>query len=88
VRGIMGRILENGTVSLSLVNQVTREIMGAWTERTLTLALDSGSTSGISSPTIEIVRDTLIELINKRRGDGSEDIKNSIRDSILSVYTG
>lgn len=54
----------------------------------LTLPLEAGSTSGISSPTIEIDRNTLIELINKRIGDSSVEIKNSIRDSILNVYTG
>lgn len=61
---------------------------GSLDDETLTLALEAGSTPGISSPTIEIDRNTFVELINKRIGDSSEDIKNSIRDSILSVYTG
>ena len=61
---------------------------GSLDDETLTLALEAGSTPGISSPTIEIDRNTIVELINKRIGDSSEDIKNSIRDSILSVYTG
>ncbi len=61
---------------------------GSLDDEPLTLALEAGSTPGISSPTIEIDRDTFVELINKRIGDSSEDIKNSIRNSILSVYTG
>ncbi|MGE5661788.1 MAG: hypothetical protein ACM3X1_06020 [Ignavibacteriales bacterium] len=61
---------------------------GSLDDETLTYALEAGSTQGISSPTIEIDRNTFVELINKRIGDSSEDIKNSIRDSILSVYTG
>ena len=61
---------------------------GALDRETLTLTVEDGSTPGISSPTIEIDRNTLIELINKRIGDSSEDIKNSIRDSIQSIYTG
>jgi hypothetical protein len=61
---------------------------GSLDDETLTLALEAESTPGISSPTIEIDRNTFVELINKRIGDSSEDIKNSIRDSILSVYTG
>ncbi len=31
--GENGEDIRNGTVSLSLVNQVTREIVAAWTER-------------------------------------------------------
>ena len=58
---------------------------GSLDDETLTLALEAGSTPGISSPTIEIDRNTFVELINKRIGDSSEDIKNSIRDSILSL---
>jgi hypothetical protein len=61
---------------------------GSLDDEPLTLALKAGSTPGISSPTIEIDRNTFVELINKRIGDSSEDIRNSIRDSILSVYTG
>jgi len=61
---------------------------GSLDRETLTLTLEDGSTPGISSPTIEIDRSTLIELINKRIGDSSEDIKNSIRDYTLAVYIG
>jgi hypothetical protein len=55
---------------------------------TLTVPIEIGTTSGISSPTIEIDRDTFVELITKRIGNSSEDIKDSIRDSIVSVYAG
>jgi hypothetical protein len=75
--------------SVAVIGQSDNERdSGSLDRETLILALDDGSTPGISSPTIEIDRNTLIELINKRIGDSSEDIKNSIRDSILSVYTG
>jgi hypothetical protein len=57
-------------------------------KETLTLPIEIGSTPGISSPTIEIDRNTLVELINQRVDDSSEDIKDSIRNSIMSVYTG
>ena len=36
----------------------------------------------------EIDRNTFVELITKRIGNSSEDIKDSIRDSIVSVYAG
>lgn len=55
---------------------------------TLTVPIEIGTTPGISSPTIEIDRNTLVELITKRIDNSSEDIKDSIKDSILSVYTG
>lgn len=61
---------------------------GSLANDTLILPIEVGSTPGISSPTIEIDRNTLIELINKRIGDSSEDIKDTIRDSTLSLYTG
>lgn len=57
-------------------------------KETLTLPIEIGSTPGISSPTIEIDRNTLVELINQRIDDSSEDIKDSIRNSIMSVYAG
>jgi hypothetical protein len=46
------------------------------------------TTSDTSLPAIEIDRNTFVELITKRIGNSSEDIKDSIRDSIVSVYTG
>jgi hypothetical protein len=55
---------------------------------TLTVPIEIGTTPGISSPTIEIDRNTLVELITKRIGNSSEDIKDTIKNSILSVYTG
>jgi hypothetical protein len=61
---------------------------GSLVKETLSLPIEIGSTPGISSPTIEIDRNTFVELINKRIDDSSEDIKDSIKDSILSVYTG
>ena len=61
---------------------------GSLAKETLSLPIEIGSTPGISSPTIEIDRNTFVELINKRIDDSSEDIKDSIRDSILSVYNG
>ena len=57
-------------------------------KETLTLPIEIGSTPGISSPTIEIDRNTLVELINQRIDDSSEDIKDSIRNSIMSLYAG
>jgi hypothetical protein len=54
----------------------------------LTVPIEIKSTPGISSTTIEIDRNLLVELINERIGNGSEDIKDSIKDSILSIYTG
>jgi hypothetical protein len=50
--------------------------------------IETGTTRGISSQTIEIDRNTLVELITDRIGNSSEDIKDSIKNSILSVYTG
>jgi len=55
---------------------------------TLAVPIEIGTTSGISSPTIEIDRNTFVELITKRIGNSSENIKDSIRDSIVSVYAG
>ena len=75
--------------SVAVIGQSGNERgIGSLAKETLTLPIEVGSTPGISSPTIEIDRNTLVELINKRIGDSSKDIKNSIRDSILSVYTG
>ena len=54
----------------------------------LTVPIKIKSISGISSPTIEIDRNLLVELINERIGNSSKDIKDSIRDSILSIYNG
>jgi hypothetical protein len=55
---------------------------------TLAVPIEIRTTSDISSPAIEIDRNTFVELITKRIGNSSEDIKDSIRDSIVSVYTG
>jgi hypothetical protein len=75
--------------SVAVIGQSGNERgIGSLAKETLTLPIEVGSTPGISSPTIEIDRNTLVELINKRIGDSSKDIKDSIRDSILSVYTG
>lgn len=57
------------------------------TERTLAIPIDTESTSGISSTTIEIDRNVLIELINDRIDNNTETIRDSIEDSIMSVYT-
>jgi hypothetical protein len=75
--------------SVAVIGQSSKERdSGNLNKETMALTLETESTPGISSPTIEIDRDTFVELINKRIGDSSEDIKNSIRDSIMSVYTG
>jgi hypothetical protein len=75
--------------SVAVIGQSGKERdSGTLNKETMVLPLETESTPGISSPTIEIDLDTFVELINKRIGDSSEDIKNSIRDSILSVYHG
>ena len=75
--------------SIMVVGQSDRERGSESVDKeTLTLPLEIGSTPGISSPTIEIDRNTLVELINQRIDDSSEDIKDSIRNSIMSVYAG
>ena len=53
-----------------------------------TVPIEIKSTPGIPSSTIEIDRNFLVELINERIGNSSEVIKDAIRDSFLSVYTG
>lgn len=71
--------------SVAVIGQSTNESgSGSLAIETLTLQVEIGSTPVVSSPTI----DTLVELINKRIGDSSEDIKDSIRDAILSIYSG
>lgn len=56
-------------------------------ERTLAVPTDIESTSGISSTTFEIDRNAFIKLINDRIGNNTEAIRDSIEDSIMSVYT-
>lgn len=53
-----------------------------------TVPIEIKSTPGIPSSTIEIDRKFLVELINERIGNSSEVIKDAVRDSFLSVYTG
>ena len=43
---------------------------------------------GISPTTIEIDRDTFMELINNRIRNDTETIKHTIEDSIMHVYSG
>ncbi|MPZ07736.1 MAG: hypothetical protein GEU26_15210 [Nitrososphaeraceae archaeon] len=75
--------------SVIVIGQIGTEKGGESPPReTLTVPIEIGTTPGISSPTIEIDRNTLVELITKRIDNSSEDIKDSIKDSILSVYTG
>ncbi len=59
------------------------------TEKTLAIPTDIKSTpAGISPTTIEIDRNTFMELISNRIGNNTEAIRDSIKDSIMSVYTG
>lgn len=75
--------------SVTVIGQLGAEkVSESLPAETLTVPIEVGSTPGISSPTIEIDRNTFVELINKRIGDSSDDIKDSIRSSILSVYRG
>lgn len=48
---------------------------GTLDKKTLALTLEARSTPRIPSPTIEMDRDTYVELINKRIGDSLMDIK-------------
>lgn len=75
--------------SVTVIGQIgTEKDSESPPRETLTVPIEIGTTPGISSPTIEIDRNTLVELITKRIDNSSEDIKDSIKDSILSVYTG
>jgi hypothetical protein len=75
--------------SVSVIGQIGTEKGSESPARgTLAMPIEIRTTPGISSPTIEIDRKTFVELITKRIGNSSEDIKDSIRDSIMSVYTG
>jgi len=75
--------------SVTVIGQLGAEkVSESSAAETLTVPIEVGSTPGISSPTIEIDRNTFVELINKRIDDSSDDIKDSIRSSILSVYRG
>jgi hypothetical protein len=75
--------------SVSVSGQIgTEKVSESPPGGTLAVPIEIGTTPGISSPTIEIDRNTFVELITKRIGNSSEDIKDSIRDSIVSVYTG
>ena len=56
-------------------------------ETTVAVPIDTEGPSGKSLTNIEIDRDVFIELINDRIGDNAKVIKDSIEDSIKSVYT-
>jgi hypothetical protein len=59
------------------------------TKETLAVPIDVESApAGVSSTTIEIDRNTFMELISNRIGNNTEAIRDSIKDSIVSVYTG
>lgn len=75
--------------SVAVIGQSAKEIESERLKNeSLTVPIKINSIPGISSPTIEIDRNFLVELINERIGNSSEDIKGSIRDSILSIYNG
>jgi hypothetical protein len=75
--------------SVAVIGQSAKDIESERLKKeALTVPIKIKSISGISSPTIEIDRNLLVELINERIGNSSEDIKDSIRDSILSIYNG
>ena len=75
--------------SVAVIGQSAKEIESERLKKeALTVPIKVKSISGISSPTIEIDRNLIVELINERIGNSSEDIKDSIRDSILSIYNG
>jgi hypothetical protein len=59
------------------------------TKETLAIPTDIESASaGISPTVIEIDRNTFMELISNRIGNNTEAIRDSIKDSIMSIYTG
>ena len=75
--------------SVAIIGQSANEIESeSLALQASTVPIEIKSTPGLSSSTIEIDRNFLVELINERIGNSSQDIKDSIRDSILSVYTG
>jgi hypothetical protein len=75
--------------SIAVTGQSAKEIESEHLKNeALTVPIKIKSIPGISSSTIEIDRNLLVELINERIGNSSEDIKGSIRDSILSIYNG
>jgi hypothetical protein len=62
--------------SVAVIGQLGSEKDGGTLDKeTLALTLEARSTPRISSPTIEMDRDTFVELINKRIGDSLMDIK-------------
>jgi hypothetical protein len=86
---------DNGQVmrkwdSVTVVGQAdTENNFQSQTEKTLAIPTDIESTpAGISSTTIKIDRNTFMELISNRIGNNTEAIRDSIKDSIVSVYTG
>lgn len=75
--------------SVAIIGQSAKEIESEHLKNeALTVPIKIKSLPGISSSTIEIDRNLLVELINERIGNSSEDVKGSIRDSILSIYNG
>jgi hypothetical protein len=75
--------------SVAVIGQSAKEIASERLKNeALTVPIKIESISGISSSTIEIDRNLLVELINERIGNSSQDIKDSLRDSILSIYNG
>jgi hypothetical protein len=57
--------------------------------RMISILADTGSIpAGISPATIEIDRNTFMELINNRLRNDTEAIRDTIEDSIMHVYSG
>jgi hypothetical protein len=68
---------------------VLKTVITAQLKKLLAIPTDIESTpAGLSSTTIKIDRNTFMELISNRIGNNTEAIRDSIKDSIMSVYTG